>query len=299
MNRSLRSEGGQAVVLTLVFMTAMLGMAALVIDVGSWFRAQRDTQRVADAAALAGAQALPESTGQARSFAIEYTNKNPIIGTPGTPTITFPASSTIKVHVSKPVNGFFSKIFGIDSFNVGADAAARAMKPGKARWAAPIGVDIKHPLLQCKPLPCFNQDTVLDLEKTGPGAFRLINLDGSKGGTSPGILADWLLKGFDGWMPLDWYFSDPGAKFNSSHIQDALTKRIGTEMLFPIYDQTKGQGANFEYHVIGWVGFVITSFDARGNSGKLYGHFVRVIWEGIQSESGEPDFGVRSIELIE
>ena len=296
MNKVFRNQRGQTMVLTVVFMTGMLGMGALVIDIGSWFRAQRDTQRVADAAALAGAQALPESQGEARALAVQYTDKNNIAGTP---TITFPASNTIRVHMSKPVNGFFSKIFGIDSFNVGADASARAMMPGQARWAAPIGVDIKHPLLQCKPLPCFNQETELDLEKVGPGAFRLINLDKSRGGTSPQTLAQWMLKGYDGFMPLDWYFSDPGAKFDSSAIQDALTKRLGTEMLFPIYDQTIGQGAGFEYHVIGWVGFVVTSVDARGDSGKLYGHFVRVVWEGIQSESGDPDFGVRSIELIE
>lgn len=293
---SVHDQRGQAMVLTIVFMTAMIGMAAMVIDVGSWFRAQRDTQRVADAAALAGAQALPESTGAARTLAVEYTDKNDI---GGTPTISFPTTSTIKVHVSKPVDGFFSKLFGIDTFNVGADASARAMQPSAARWAAPIGVDFRHPLLQCKPLPCFGQETELDLEKVGPGAFRLINLDKSQGGTSPKILGDWLLKGYEGWMPIDWYFSDPGAKFNASEIQDAIAARIGTEMLFPIYDETDKEGANFEYHVIGWVGFVITSVDARGNSGKLQGHFVRVVWEGLQSESGDPDFGVRSIELIE
>ena len=42
-----RSQRGQATVLTLVFITALLGMAALVLDVGSWFRAQRDTQAAA------------------------------------------------------------------------------------------------------------------------------------------------------------------------------------------------------------------------------------------------------------
>jgi putative Flp pilus-assembly TadE/G-like protein len=299
MNRFSGDQRGQVVVLTVLFLAGLMGMATLVIDAGSWFRAQRDMQRVADAAALAGAQELPESTSKAYTNAISYTTKN--AGSGGaTSTVTFPKSNTIRVHSTRKVNGFFARVFHVDSFTVGASASAKAVKPGKVRWAAPIGVDIKHQFLQCKPLPCFNQETELDLQKTGPGAFRLVNLDQSRGGTSPQILADWMLKGYDGWMPIDWYFSDPGAKFNSSAIQDALTKRIGTEMLFPIYDQIKGQGANFEYHVIGWVGFVTTSFDARGNSGKLYGHFVRVIWEGIQNESsGEPDFGVRSIELIE
>ena len=34
-----------------------------------------------------------------------------------------------------------------------------------------------------------------------------------------------------------------GAKFNSSNVQDALTKRIGTEMLFPVYSNTRAQGS--------------------------------------------------------
>jgi len=119
-------------------------------------------------------------------------------------------------------------------------------------------------MLQCEPLPCFNQQTQLDLKKTGPGAFRLINIDGSRGGTSPPTLADWMLRGFDGYMPLQWYYSDPGAKFNSSQMQSALQARIGSELLFPVYRNVRGNGANFEYEVVGWVGFHLTDFDARG-----------------------------------
>ena len=54
-----RSDHGQATVLTVVFLVVLLGMAALVLDIGSWYRADRATQSTADAAALAGAQALP------------------------------------------------------------------------------------------------------------------------------------------------------------------------------------------------------------------------------------------------
>ena len=106
--------------------------------------------------------------------------------------------------------------------------------------------------------------------------------------------------GLDAWMPLGWYYSDPGAKFNSSQMQAALADRVGSELLFPIYDTTSGGGANLTYHVIGWVGFVITSFDARGNSGTLDGHFTRVIWKGIQGAKGSnsPDFGARSVQLV-
>ena len=71
-----RSQRGQATVLTLVFITALIGMAALVLDVGSWFRAQRATQAAADASALAAAQALPDEPGTAAALAGSYVDKN-------------------------------------------------------------------------------------------------------------------------------------------------------------------------------------------------------------------------------
>jgi hypothetical protein len=211
------------------------------------------------------------------------------------------ANDTITVKVTREADGVFAKIFGIDSVEVHAKASARSGNPDTARYAAPIAVDRAHPLLNCSPLPCFGQATTLDLVKTGPGAFRLLNLDKSYGGTGGKIDADWILRGFDGYMPLGWYGSDPGAAFNDSKIKEALNIRIGDELLFPVYDAVKGGGANFEYRVIGWVGFVVTDFTAQGSKGTVDGHFVRVIWEGILSESGggAEDFGVRSVELVE
>ena len=79
-----RSDRGQATVLTLVFLVVLLGMAALVLDIGSWYRADRATQNTADAAALAGAQALPSDPGNANTLALQYVTKNG----GGTPTVT-------------------------------------------------------------------------------------------------------------------------------------------------------------------------------------------------------------------
>ena len=41
--KRIRSDRGQATVLTVIFMVALLGAVAMVLDVGSWFREQRDT----------------------------------------------------------------------------------------------------------------------------------------------------------------------------------------------------------------------------------------------------------------
>jgi hypothetical protein len=300
----MRREHGQAAALTVLFMTVLLLSAAAVIDVGSWFREDRDTQRIADAAALAGAQELPANASAAEALALEYAEKNGggVEASDVTFSTTMIPGDTISVKVDRPAPGFFSKVIGIDSVDVGSTAKARTGVPAEARWAAPIAVDEQHPLIAgCGPTPCFNEGTTLDLEKVGPGAFRLLNLDGSTGGTGPSTLSEWILRGYEGFMPLGQYNSDPGAKFSSSQVKEAMEARLGSELLFPIYRTIREQGANLEYEVIGWIGFLVEDFKAQGNGGEVSGYFTRVIWEGLLSTttSGSPDFGVRSVALID
>ena len=179
---SRRSERGQAMVLTLVFLTVLLAMSAAVIDVGAWYRAHRAVQATADASALAAVTSLPEDTSEASTLALDYAGRNGAGVTGGDVVFstTLVANDTVEVTARRTVQGLFASLFGIGSVTARAHAKAQSSVLGQAKYAAPIGVDIKHPLLQCEPLPCFDQQTQLDLEKTGPGAFRLINIDGSR-----------------------------------------------------------------------------------------------------------------------
>jgi Putative Flp pilus-assembly TadE/G-like len=301
MKIKIKSRRGQAMLLTLVFMTVILGMAAAVVDVGAWYRTHRQMQNNADAAALAGATALPENTGQAASLATTYADRNG--GGVTDSDIGFSSkmvpNDTIEVTARRPVPGVFAKLFGLDSVTVRAHAKALAAPPGQAKWAAPFAVDVMHPKLQCEPLPCFNEPTELVLDKVGPGAFHIINIDGTRGGTSSATIGKWVDTGLDANMPLDWYYSDPGSKFNSGSVRAALDARIGTDLLFPVYRHLRAQGAGFDYEVIGWVGWHLTGYEI-GGKGKLFGSFTRIIWDGIQSESSTgDDFGVRSISLVD
>jgi hypothetical protein len=305
-----RSERAQSLVITLLFITVLIGLAAAVLDVGAWYRADRKLQANADAAALAGAHELPESTTSASSSALDYADRNDGGLAPSGIEFrtTLLPNDTIVVNAERPTPGFFAKLFGFDSVQVRAKAVARAGVPHPARYAAPIGVDERHPLLtgpsgddddggSC---PCFGVPTVLDLNKVGPGAFRILNIDSSVGGTSSSTLGDWIRDGLDADMPLGWYYSDPGASFNSSHVRNALTDRFTTELLLPVYRDTRGNGAGFDYEVVGWVGFHVTGFEINGSNSKIYGWFERVVWEGIQSETrSDDDFGVRTVSLIE
>ena len=309
-----QNDSGQATVLTLVFLVVLLGMAALVLDVGSWYRAKRDAQSTADAAALAGAQALPK-TASANTVAQQYASKNGGLGAGGVSFSTFiTGNDTITVSVKRTAPGFFSKIFGLKSVNVGATATARSEAVAQARYVAPITVHYKHPLLNCTGggsnitcNPTFGVTTTLDLEDlhqsgggNGSGAFGLINLDQSSGGNiGAGTLADWLLNGFPDYLPLGQYNSAPSANFNNSQFLSSLNAVLGKQVLFPVYRILTGPGANALYGVIGWVGFVITSYDTSGSTGTITGYFTSYIADGIQVTScGCADLGVHKVELV-
>lgn len=296
-----KSERGQAVVLVVLFLVALLAASAAVLDVGSWYRADRDLQATIDASALAGAQALPDDGGEATSLANEYAGKN----SGGVDSIeissTTIANDTIEVVGSRPAPGFFSKIVGIDSVTVHATAKARAGVLSNARWAAPIAVDEQHPYIQGER---WGETTTLSLDTVGPGAYHLLNVDGTYGGTNPATLGNWIRDGYEGYMPLDWYYSDPGAKYNTNpNFLSALDEVIadGRELLLPVYRSVQAQGAGFVYEIVGWVGFVVTDYKIQGSkTNTISGYFTQVVWEGIASEDGSaPDFGARAVSLIE
>lgn len=299
-----RDERGQSAVIAVLFLTVLLGMTASVVDVGFWFRAQRQAQTQADAAALAGAQLLPGDPTAAISTAVSYAKDNGVTLSPGDVTLT--GTDTIAVKVQSPQPGLFSKIFGINAVTVHAKAAARAYQPYEARFLAPIVVNKLHPKLAGPGCPCFgpSESTTIPLNRNGaPGAFDLLNLDDSAGGTvGTSTIAAWIRDGFDQYLPLGGYYSDPGAKFNSGSVDDALTDKIGDVLLFPVYDSLTGTGSNATYHIIGWVGFHLTGFDASGSTGSLSGWFTSTIWDGLDSLPGGtpgPDLGVRSVQLVQ
>lgn len=313
MKRILRDERGQSLIMAVVFMTALLGMAGLVLDVGSWFRTQRAAQSAADASALAGAQSLPQDPTTAASVASTTGDSNGG-GLPNDAQhITFsPSGDTIRVTVDRPTSSFFSQVLGATAPTVHASAAARSFIPGAAKYVAPIGVYIDHPMLEGSAnCPCYGPSypTEITLGKVSdgsdqiPGAFVLIDLDkASNGTTGASSVASWITNGFGDYLPLTDYYSDTGAKFTNNSIQDALASRLDTDLLFPVYDSVSGGGSGAQYDVVAWAVFHLTYVPpANGNAAKLDGYFQQMIVDGIESTTGStsPYLGVHSIELVQ
>jgi hypothetical protein len=304
-----RNERGQVIVLTVTALTVLLGMAALVLDVGSWYRTKRQLQATADAAALAGAQRLPDSPGGASNLALDYANKNGgnVAGGDVTILSTNSGNDTIAVAAKKQEPGIFSRVFGLNIVDVGARAKAIVGVPNQAKYVAPMVVSCDHDLIKnCDNngrKPQFNIPTTLNYNPMGaPGAFGMLNLSGvSNPGSS--VEGQWILRGFDQFLPVDAnYRSDPGAKFSSQNIRGALDARINTVLLFPVYQTLTGTGQNAQYYIIGWIGFYLQSYTVAGNNATLTGYFTEYIAQGILASSGgggPPNYGVKSIQLID
>jgi Flp pilus assembly protein TadG len=78
-----RDEQGATLVLVALGITAFLGMVALAVDLGMLLGARTESQRVADAAALAGAASFltdPTNVDRPREWAIEYAALNTVLG---------------------------------------------------------------------------------------------------------------------------------------------------------------------------------------------------------------------------
>jgi Flp pilus assembly protein TadG len=307
-----KSERGQAFVLAAVAMVMCCGMAALLLDVGNWFRDKRRLQSTADAAALAGAQQLPDDAAGAKAMALNYANQNggDVAGANIVITSVYQANDTIAVKGQRSDPGIFSKVLGNIAANITADAKVRVGPPAEALHVAPMVVHCNHPLIQnCNNngTPQFNVPTTLDYDPMGaPGAFGMLDLDGEGGTVGTSKEAAWILHGFDKYLDLGKYKSDPGAKFSSQNIQGALDARLYTVLLFPVFKTLTGGGSGADYDIVGWIGFKLTGYEVHGNNATLTGYFTQYIARGILAKhspgsGGVPSslFGVKTIQLIE
>jgi Flp pilus assembly protein TadG len=142
---------GVVVVQVVVFGTILIGMAALVVDMGYLWNVRADLQRTADASALAAAAMLAESdepADQARQKATEYVQRNNVFNEGATlavgdvalgraelvggsyqfvevPDTQFPDAVRVRVEATRGM--FFGHFFGRGSRTLAAEATALLM----------------------------------------------------------------------------------------------------------------------------------------------------------------------------
>ena len=122
-------------------MVALLGVAAITIDVGNWYVKRHQAQVAADAASLAAANCLADAgtSGDACTSATDTANATSVANaialangvTLVSGDVTFP-SGQVSVTAPNPASGVFGGIFGFKSTNVSAKATASYTSPSTA-----------------------------------------------------------------------------------------------------------------------------------------------------------------------
>ena len=145
LGRLFDDSRGSVLVLSVAALTVLVGSAALAVDLGMLVTARTQSQRAADAGALAGAMILADPTGlesEARQEAREFANKHDIMGINAQVTDAdvdvIMDSSKVRVRVRHSVPTVFARIFGADSVDVATVAAARAAPAGGASCPLPL-----------------------------------------------------------------------------------------------------------------------------------------------------------------
>ncbi|HEX6309310.1 MAG TPA: pilus assembly protein TadG-related protein [Longimicrobiales bacterium] len=147
---------GAALVIVALSMVALLGVTALAVDVGMMYSARGEAQRVADAAALAGASAFldynPPSAAftPARVRAQDYVTANYIMNAMVDTSEAAIDVNTVAQQVTVTVRRdgiatWFARIFGVHNVAVSAFATAEATNAGGARCVRPWAIqDLWH-----------------------------------------------------------------------------------------------------------------------------------------------------------
>ncbi len=121
-------ERGYALALTALLLIPLMAITAIGVDIGVWYLQGSRNQRIADAAALAGAVWLPDQA-KAESVAIEAIEKNGLNpGVDSSIDVAFTSNFSLKVTVSTVSELSFSGAF-INEFAITRSAVAEYAPP--------------------------------------------------------------------------------------------------------------------------------------------------------------------------
>lgn len=120
-----RFERGQAIVLFAAGLAGFCGLVGMAVDIGHVAYARTDLQKIADAAALAGAQDLPSSPSTASMAASSYATKNGLATTNVAVSSSTNANDTITVTATRRVDYTFLKVIGLSGANPSASATVK------------------------------------------------------------------------------------------------------------------------------------------------------------------------------
>lgn len=297
-------EKGTAVVLVALALTGLLGMVAMVTDFGQYYLWENRLQAMADAAALAGVQELPDHPGTAASVAEQYLTANGA-GVLTEKTISVAADNrAITVELGQDVNFAFAPILGVEKSRVKVRSVARVAPVKAMKGLAPLAVKQQNFV--------FGQEYSLknaagEGENGWYGAMAL-------GGHGASIYEDNLKYGYQGVISIgDIIETEPGNM--SGPTRNGIQYRLGTmtdtstpdninpnspRLLYvPVIDEIPGNGRTTA-RVVGFAAFLLKNeLPGNGNDCEIKGYFVRTITPAEELDETINGFGLYGTRLSE
>ncbi|MZQ76184.1 MAG: hypothetical protein GT589_08565 [Peptoclostridium sp.] len=311
--RIVKNRNGQALVIFALSIMALMGFAAIAVDVGMVAKAKSDVQNAADAAALAGAQYLPNEE-DAIEKADSYAGKNGASIKEVDPSFNDDPTK-IEVVCTKNVQYAFAKFLGYTNTDVDARAVAQKIDSstgisGLRPWALKNQYEVeggtkKEPTSEWVDyIYTYGQEFVLKVGGGGgsQGYYGVVAF-GDQNANSADVYKDNITNGYDGIVKIGDFIMDGPGNMNVKNVINALMTESGdTEgdytkakignsrvVLIPKIDaQTK--------EVIGFAAIYLKSVD---NQGYITANFLYdTTWSDEQKDSLE-DWGLETVKLIE
>lgn len=151
-----RSRRGSAIVMMTLTMALIIGVGALVVDVGMMMLEAHTLQRASDAAALAAAARLeitpanslnPDTAAStsasriaAANEAVFIASRNGVVITPSA--VTFPGAGRVQVRADGGTTMFLARIWGVDQAALARSATAEKSSVAAMRGLAPLGLSM-------------------------------------------------------------------------------------------------------------------------------------------------------------
>jgi len=180
-----RGERGQALILGALALVVLFGFTAMSVDVGFFIRHRAVVQQAVDAAALAGAQALPDDQVLAEQLAKDYAQKNGV--DPATIQVTFRCTSgyncdgtttfdTIQVKGQMDVPFFFAPVLQLTGATTNCWLGACPIINSAAGCQGACGAPPTEPLDVVIVIDRTGSMTSADMQNAKDGAKAVLEL---------------------------------------------------------------------------------------------------------------------------
>ena len=301
-----RNENGAILVITAAALVIMLGMTAMVVDIGALALEKTRLQSACDAAALAAAWQLPDAFS-ARQMARDYLEMNNVNTSEAI--ISFNTDNTkVFVKASRNIDFRFARVLGINHGVATAKAAAMYGSIKGMTGVVPFGIPDQE--------LAFGEEYQLKAgshDDYGPGNYGPLALE-LRGASS---YLNNLKYGYDGILSVgDWVETEPGNM--SGPTFDGVTYRLNscthtpecsinsyhskcpTVMIVPIYEPASLSGRT-KVKIVGFGAFLLKGVSGKGNNSKVTGYFLEIVPpDGLEYilDPNQNDYGLRTAKLV-